>query len=93
MQDARVSAGLPREVRKFLEAVLESYPDLDIRLLATARRREPSEEGCEPLIKAMRDLLQIAQKRDETPANAGESANGACANSLCDLPAAHRRPG
>lgn len=57
MQDARVSAGLPREVRKFLEALLESYPDLDIRLLAAARRRQPSEEGYEPLTKAMRDLL------------------------------------
>jgi hypothetical protein len=48
---------LPEEVRSFLEAVLESYPDLDIRLLAAARRREPSEEGHEALTKAMRDLL------------------------------------
>jgi transcriptional regulator with XRE-family HTH domain len=48
---------LPEEVRSFLEAVLESYPDQDIRLLAVARRREPSEEGHEALTKAMRDLL------------------------------------
>ena len=27
MEDARVSAGLPAEVRSFLEAALESYPD------------------------------------------------------------------
>ena len=57
MQDARASAGLPAEVRKFLEVVLESYPDQDIRLLAAARRREPSEEGRKALTKAMRDLL------------------------------------
>ena len=48
---------LPEEVRSFLDAVLESYPDLDIRLLAAARRREPSEEGREALTRAMRDLL------------------------------------
>jgi hypothetical protein len=48
---------LPEEVRSFLEAVLESYPDQDIRLLAMARRREPTEEGHEALTKAMRDLL------------------------------------
>jgi transcriptional regulator with XRE-family HTH domain len=48
---------LPEEVRSFLEEVLESYPDLDIRLLAMARRREPSKEGHEALTKAMRDLL------------------------------------
>jgi hypothetical protein len=47
---------LPTEVRSFLEAVLESYPEQDIRLLA-ARRREPSEEGRQALTKAMRDLL------------------------------------
>jgi hypothetical protein len=35
---------LPEEGRSFLGAVLEGYPDLDIRLLA-ARRRESSEEG------------------------------------------------
>jgi transcriptional regulator with XRE-family HTH domain len=57
MQDERVSVGLTAEVRSFLEAVLESYPDQDIRLLAAARRREPSEEGREALTKAMRDLL------------------------------------
>jgi transcriptional regulator with XRE-family HTH domain len=48
---------LPQEVRSFLEGVLESYPDLDIRLLALARRGEPTEEGHEALTKAMRDLL------------------------------------
>src|SRR5919107_388204 len=48
---------LPEEVRSFLEAVLESYPDLDIRLLAVARRRVLSEEGHEALTKAMGDLL------------------------------------
>ena len=48
---------LPEEVRSFLEAVLESYSDQDIRLLAAARRREPSEEGREALTRAMRDLL------------------------------------
>jgi transcriptional regulator with XRE-family HTH domain len=48
---------LPEEVRSFLEAVLESYPDQDLYLLALARRREPSEEGHEALTKAMRDLL------------------------------------
>jgi transcriptional regulator with XRE-family HTH domain len=48
---------LPEEVRSFLEAVLKSYPDLDIRVLAVARRGEPTEEGHEALTKAMRDLL------------------------------------
>jgi transcriptional regulator with XRE-family HTH domain len=48
---------LPEEVRSFLEAVLKGYPDLDIRLLALARRGEPTEEGHEALTKAMRDLL------------------------------------
>jgi transcriptional regulator with XRE-family HTH domain len=48
---------LPEEVRSFLESVLESYPDLDIHLLAMARWRETSEEGREALTKAMRDLL------------------------------------
>jgi|SRR5829696_8938067 len=49
--------GLPEDVRSFLEAVLGSYPDLDIHLLAMVRRRETSEEGHEALTKAMRDLL------------------------------------
>jgi hypothetical protein len=48
---------LPEEVRSFLEAVLKSYPDLDIRLLAAARRSEPSAEGREALTNAMRNLL------------------------------------
>jgi len=48
---------VPAEVRSFLEAVLKSYPDLDIRLLALTRSREPTEEGREALTKAMRDLL------------------------------------
>lgn len=51
MQDEKVSADLPAEVRSFLEAVLESYPDQDIRLLA-ARRCESSEEGREELTRA-----------------------------------------
>jgi transcriptional regulator with XRE-family HTH domain len=50
-------SALPEEVRSFLESVLKSYPDRDIRLLAEARRRESSEEGHEALTKAMRDLL------------------------------------
>jgi hypothetical protein len=54
---ARSPQALPAEVRSFLEAVLESYPDRDIRLLAESRRREASEEGHEALTKAMRDLL------------------------------------
>ena len=57
MQDARVSLGLPEKVRTFLKAMLESYPDLDIRILAAARRRERSEEGREGLTEAMRKLL------------------------------------
>jgi transcriptional regulator with XRE-family HTH domain len=48
---------LPEDVRTFLEAVLKSFPDLDIHLLAMVRRREPTEEGHEALTKAMRDLL------------------------------------
>src|SRR5215207_5283845 len=48
---------LPEEVRSFLEAVLKSYPDQDIRLLAMARRRELSEEGRKALTEAMRALL------------------------------------
>jgi hypothetical protein len=48
---------LPDDVRTFLESVLGSFPDLDIDLLAMARRREPTEEGHEALTKVMRDLL------------------------------------
>jgi len=48
---------LPAGVRSFLEAVLKSFPDLDIHLLAMVRRREPTEEGHEALTKAMRGLL------------------------------------
>jgi len=48
---------LPEDVRTFLEAVLGSFPDLDIHLLAMVRRRESSEEGHEALTKAMRGLL------------------------------------
>jgi transcriptional regulator with XRE-family HTH domain len=47
----------PEDVRSFLEAVLESFPDLDIHLLAMARRRETSEEGRGALTEAMRGLL------------------------------------
>ena len=48
---------LPEDVRKYLEAVLESFPDLDIHLLAMVRRREPPGEGREALTEAMRALL------------------------------------
>jgi transcriptional regulator with XRE-family HTH domain len=48
---------LPDDVRAFLDSVLGSFPDLDIHLLALARRGEPTEEGHEALTKAMRDLL------------------------------------
>jgi len=45
-------------VRTFLDSVLKSFPDLDIHLLAMARRREATEEeGHEALTKALRDLL------------------------------------
>jgi len=63
LRDALESKGvlrdpdLPEDVRSFLESVTRSFPDLDIRLLAMARRREASEEGREELTKAMRDLL------------------------------------
>ena len=63
LQDALGARGvledpdLPEDVRAYLEAVLKSYPDLDIHLLALARRGEPSEEGHEALTKVMRDLL------------------------------------
>jgi transcriptional regulator with XRE-family HTH domain len=50
-------ADLLEEVHSFLGAVLESYPDLDIHLLAMARRRESSEEGRKALTEAMRKLL------------------------------------
>jgi len=48
---------LPEDVRSFLEAVLKSFPDLDIHLLAMVRRSETSEDGHEALTKAMRHLL------------------------------------
>jgi hypothetical protein len=48
---------LPEDVRSFLKAAIEGRPDLDIRLLAAARRREPSGEGREALTEAMRELL------------------------------------
>ena len=57
LHDPSSAGGQPIEVRSFLEGVLESYPDLDIRVLAAARRGEPTEEGHEALTKAMRDLL------------------------------------
>jgi len=57
MRDPKASADLTPEVRAFLEGVLGGHPDLDIRLLAAARRREPSEEGRGALTEAMRELL------------------------------------
>ena len=56
-REALQDPDLPEEVRKFLKAMLESYPDLDIRILAAARRRERSEEGREGLTRVMRELL------------------------------------
>ena len=50
---------LSNDVRAFLVWVLESFPDLDIHLLAMALRREPSEEGHEALTKAMQELLLL----------------------------------
>jgi transcriptional regulator with XRE-family HTH domain len=50
---------LSNDVRAFLVWVLESFPNLDIHLLAMARRREPSEEGHEALTKAMQELLLL----------------------------------
>jgi transcriptional regulator with XRE-family HTH domain len=63
LRDALGAAGvlsnpdLSNDVRAFLVWVLDSFPDLDIHLLAMARRREPTEEGHQALTKAMRDLL------------------------------------
>jgi transcriptional regulator with XRE-family HTH domain len=48
---------LPEDVRSFLEAVMGGYPDLDMHMLAMARRREPSGEGREAPTEAMRGLL------------------------------------
>jgi transcriptional regulator with XRE-family HTH domain len=56
-RDVLRNPDITEDVRSFLESVLKSFPDLDIHLLAMARRREPSEEGHEALTKAMRDLL------------------------------------
>jgi transcriptional regulator with XRE-family HTH domain len=56
-RDVLMNPDISEDVRSFLEAVLKSFPDLDIHLLAMARRREASEEGHEALTKAMRDLL------------------------------------
>ena len=36
---------LPDDVRTFLESVMESFPDLDIHLLAMARREEALRGG------------------------------------------------
>ena len=56
-RDVLRNPDISEDVRSFLEAVLKSFPDLDIHLLAMARRREPSEQGHEALTKAMRELL------------------------------------
>jgi transcriptional regulator with XRE-family HTH domain len=48
---------VPEDVRTYLDTVLESFPDLDIHLLAMVRRSEPPGEGREALTEAMRDLL------------------------------------
>jgi hypothetical protein len=44
-------------VRSFLEGVVRTYPDRDIRVLAAMRNREDSEEGRERLTRAMREFL------------------------------------
>jgi hypothetical protein len=45
------------EMRLYFEEVLGAYPEQDIRLLAAARSKEPSEKGREELASAMRELL------------------------------------
>jgi transcriptional regulator with XRE-family HTH domain len=50
-------AELPPEVRRFYEEVVRRAPEQDIRVLAAARGREPSERGQEALTQAMRALL------------------------------------
>ena len=57
MLDEGGSEGCNPEAAQQATAVLESYPYQDIRLLAPARRREPSSEGRDEFTKAMRDLL------------------------------------
>jgi hypothetical protein len=61
-REALQDPDLPEEVRKFLKAMLESYPDLDIRILAAARRRERSEEGREELTRMMRGSCSIIER-------------------------------
>ena len=46
-----------KEVRMFLKAALESYPDLESHCLAAAHRRGRSEEGREAPTRTMRELL------------------------------------
>ena len=57
LKEVMRDADLPGEVRLFLEEAVSGYPDLDIRLLAAARNREPSEVGWEELTRTMRELL------------------------------------
>ena len=57
LKEVMRDADLPAEVRLFLEEALNGYPDLDIRLLAAARNREPSEVGWEELTRTMREPL------------------------------------
>jgi DNA-binding XRE family transcriptional regulator len=45
------------QVRSFLEGVIGTYPNRDLRVLAAVRNREDSEEGRESLTRAMRELL------------------------------------
>ena len=45
------------QVRSFLEGVVHTYPDRDLRVLAAVRNREDSEEGRERVTRAMRELL------------------------------------
>ncbi len=50
-------AELHPQVRLFFEELVRERPDEDIRVLATRRSRERSEEGRERLTQAMRELL------------------------------------
>jgi transcriptional regulator with XRE-family HTH domain len=50
-------ADLHPQVHLFLEELVRERPGEDIRVLAARRTWEPSEEGCERLSQAMRELL------------------------------------
>ncbi len=52
-----VDAKLHPQVRLVLDELVRERPDEDIRVLATRRSRERSEEGRESLTRAMREFL------------------------------------